>query len=264
MQFTSPTIDKIVESCVNADGIVPYVFSDNIKEFCTNPENIVTCLNSELSNYGFKASVSPDKTVIYVDDAVKSQIINILSAQTATPYITPNHVERIQEIAEVIQEKNIPVIWKLEGIKRSYYLAKQYTFNGVSLYHLLNIKNAAAAAATVSPSGAATMSIPAAIAISYAGFLFFSTIESFIPNGPVKTVVKGAKVVTAFPIAITEAVTNGIFGSIEARLIKDTLPINITSCYGLLEGPKLSELKGIRGKVADYLIKIAGIIRNNK
>ena len=61
-------------------------------------------------------------------------------------------------------------------------MAKQYGFNLISLQHVLQTKNAAATAAALSPAGSVTLTIPSVITISYAGSLFFSLVENFVPQ----------------------------------------------------------------------------------
>ena len=58
----------------------------------------------------------------------------------------------------------------------------------------------------MSPVGAAGVTMGGVVALSWAGSLFFSTLENYIPNTlpRVKLVVSGAKFGTALPIRCVE------------------------------------------------------------
>jgi hypothetical protein len=249
--------EQITNVISDENNIVSFINDLSIKEFCTNPENIQQCLNRELAPFGIETKLSPDGSTLYVDSESKSRIVQFLSGNERIPVLEPGRVERLQEIAEVIQEKKILMIWKLNSVKRCYYLAKQHTFNGINFYHALNIKNTAASAAALSTTGAATLTLSSTIAISFTGAMFLSLVESYLPAGNIKTVVKGAKVIIAIPIGITEVVTNGIIGTLEKLVMHEPLPINVTDVYGFSDGPKIEDVKGIRDKVTDFLLTFA-------
>lgn len=82
--------------------------------------------------------------------------------------------------------------------------------------------------------------------------MFLSLVESYIPNGSAKTIMKRA-----------EVVTNGIVGSIERLIFKTPLPINTPTVYGLLDGPKLENVAGRRGKLSKFLIKLGEVLGND-
>lgn len=84
-----------------------------------------------------------------------------MSVKTAIPYFTQRQFENINEISEIANNlpfkiltsyhyttklnrirfyKNILLIWRLAGIKRAYYLSKQYAFQGINLIYALNVK----------------------------------------------------------------------------------------------------------------------------
>jgi len=115
----------------------------------------------------------------------------------------------------------------------------------INLQHLLQTRNVAATAASLSPVNAATITIPSLIAISDTGRLFLSLVENFVPQGPVKTTSNGVKVVIILPIGIPEIVTNAIFGNIEKLVLKQALPINVTTVYGLTNGPEINNMTAI-------------------
>ena len=72
-------------------------------------------------------------------------------------------------------------------IKKKYYLFKQYGFNGVNLYSLLNLNTINFAGAALAASGAVSLTLPTAIALSWSGSLFLSTVEHIIPDSLNKT-----------------------------------------------------------------------------
>lgn len=113
------------------------------------------CVNNELADFGFKSTLSPDKTMIYIDDSVKDQICNFLSEKK---HISPfQKTKWIACLRFLMLLKNRKLL--LFGSKKAlevlitYYLSKQYTFNGVNLYHALQVKNRAAAAVKLSTNG---------------------------------------------------------------------------------------------------------------
>lgn len=108
-----------------------------------------------------------------------------------------------------------------------------------------------------SATGAATMTIGGALAISYSGSLFFSTIENYVPNTftKAKMVVGAAKVVVSVPLQIAEFTGNAIFGVGAAWVTGHKLPTNVTSTFQLDQGPKLNDLAKLKKPVTEYLHK---------
>jgi hypothetical protein len=126
----------------------------------------------------------------------------------------------------VIQDKTIPMIWKLIDVKKNYYLAKQHAFNGINFYYALKVKNTAASA-----TGSSILSLSLTLTISFIGALFISLIENHLPAGNLKTTVKNINVIIAFPISIAELVTNSIVSTFEKLIINEPLPTNDTEVY---------------------------------
>ena len=259
------SLESIVSICDNESALVKVNHFDLIpvREKCIDYVSISNCLNEELAEFGFKSFTSLDKGVIFMDTETKSQILNVLDENTLTPYVSDGKVKRISEIVEVMNEKKIPVIWTLEGSQKFYYLFKQYAFQGMNLWHAMNIQSAVSTSAALSPSGAAVITVSSAIAISFAGSMFLSLVECHVSAGPIKTAVGVTKVIVAFPINLAQTVTNGIVGFVENSIIGTTLPINVTSVYGLTDGPEISKIPGFKDKVGSFLIKLGKLLKNN-
>jgi len=198
--------------------------------------------------------------MIYIDDGVMTRSYEVINQEGLFSYLTQEHLDRVRQLVKVSDKKHIPVIWKLDGIKQTYFMTKQYRFNLINLHHVLQTKNDAATAASLSPVSYATLTIPSVIAISYAGSLFLSLVENFVPQGPVKTTIKGAKVIVALPIGITETVINAIFGQVEKLVLKQALPSNVTAVYSLTDGPEIKNMTALRVKIMDWakrLLRVA-------
>ena len=101
------------------------------------------------------------------------------------------------------------------------------------------------------------MSAAGAMALSYSGSLFLSTLDNYIPNSWVrtKTSVGLAKVVVSFPLHITEKTTNVIFGSVEKLIIGTKLPTNVTAAFAVDKGPRLSSFGEIKKTLGELLYK---------
>lgn len=252
--FNFKNAERINSIISDESNLALFINDVSIKEFCTTPENIRQCLNRELAPFGIETKLSPDGSMLYVDGESKSRIVRFLTGNELISVLEPVRMERLQDIAEVMHDKKILMIWELTDIKKNYYLAKQHAFNGINLYHALNVKNAAASAAALSTTGAATLTLSSTIALSFTGALFLSIVESYLPAGNIKTVVKGIKIIIGFPVGIAELTINSIVGTFETWIIKEPLPINVTDVYGFTDGPRIEEIKGIGNKVNDFLL----------
>ena len=71
--------------------------------------------------------------------------------------------------------------------KKKYYFFKQYGFNRVNLYFLLNLNTINSAGADVSATGAVSLTLPTVIALSWSGGLFLSTVKNIILDSMNKT-----------------------------------------------------------------------------
>jgi hypothetical protein len=214
------------------------------------------CLNKELGAYGFKSYTSPDRTMVLINDETMSKVVDFFHGTGYKPYFTKEQIERVKTIQKVSTDNKISIYWAQSGFKRKYYYLKQYGFNGLNLYHVLNLNGVNMANAAVSSTGAAALSMSGMIALSWTGSLFFATLENYIPNNMVKTkiVVSGAKLVTSLPIRCAEWTTNKIFGVVENVVLGSPLPINITAVYKLNVGPKLEDLEKIKKPIVQWLL----------
>ena len=145
------------------------------------------------------------------------------------------------------------------GFKNKYYLFKQYGFNGINMFTLLNLNTVNSAGAAISVTGAVSFSIPILIGLSWSGGLFLSTLENVIPNDMARTkaIVQGSKYVVGIPIRIVEATTNGILGFAERRILGDQLPINVTADFRLTQGPKIEDLPKFKKPLKKFLTWLA-------
>lgn len=195
----------------------------SIKEFCITPENIQYYLNRELAAFGIETKSSLNGSMLYVDDEQQSRIVRFLSGNELVFSLEPADMERLYEIAEMVHEKKILMIWKLTVIEKNYQLAKQHVFNNINFYHARKVKNAAASSASISATGSATLSLSSTLAISFTGALFLSLVENHLLANNLKTAIKGVKVIVAFPVSVAELVTNGIVDTFEKLIINEPL-----------------------------------------
>ena len=146
------------------------------------------------------------------------------------------------------------------GFKKKYYLFKQYGFNGVNLYSLLNINTINSAGATLSTTGAIGLTLPTLVALSWSGSLFLSTLENIIPDNMNKTkaVISGSKTIINLPIRVVELTSNSIIGFVENRTIGAQLPINVTQDFRLALGPRIRDLSNLKKPIKKILLYLAG------
>lgn len=158
--------------------------------------------------------------------------------------LTAEHTERIGTVGSLAKDNKVDLLWDLGGVKKPYYYFKQYGFNGVNLYNLLNLNTVNAAAEALSPTGAVTFAMASIVALSWSGSIFFSTIENHIPNSFVKTklVIRESKYILGLPIQYVEWTSNQIFGVGKNLIFGQLLPTNITEVYALNVGPKLENI----------------------
>ena len=76
----------------------------------TKAENISSCLNKKLGAYGVKLHVTPDRTVVFIDDQGMSQILHFFEGKSFQPVITAEHVERVQDIVESANKNNVSLL----------------------------------------------------------------------------------------------------------------------------------------------------------
>ncbi len=251
-------ISDVMGQC--SETQIDYLFS-KVAELPTTAEKtkmISECLNRELGAYGFKTFVSPDKTMVFVDDNSISKIIDFLEYPGSQNYVTAEQVERVKAITKISEDNQISIAWPLKDYEKYYYYAKQVLFSGAHLYNVLNVNSASIASAAMSTTGAASLTMGGTMALSWSGGLFLSTLENYIPNSMVRTkaAVCGLKFVISLPVWCTEWTTNQISGAVERVVTKRglTLPINVTDVARLNVGPKLKEISNFRKPALQWLI----------
>lgn len=190
-----------------------------------------------------------------------SKVFTFFKKDVAQPYLTNEHVSRVKSICQVAKNNQVDVLWKQVGLKKSYYMLKQYGFNGVNLLHMLRLNTQNAALARTSLTGAAPFTLGGAVALSWSASIVFATVENYIPNDyrKIKAMVTGAKWVSAIPIRLVEWTANGIFGFFEKQITDTPLPINITETYRLQIGPKVEDLPELRKSLIDLTMKFAKV-----
>ncbi|MGL4759093.1 MAG: hypothetical protein ACRCXZ_07165 [Patescibacteria group bacterium] len=250
-------LTNIVEECSKEH--FQSVFSPllDLPTTSSKAEMISHCLNKELGAYGFKSYASPDKTMVLVNDETMSHIADFLHGRGFIPIVTKEQVDRVKTIHKVSNDNNITIYWDQTGFRRKYYYLKQYGFNGINLYNIINLNTANSGIAALSPTGAARLSMAGILALSWSGSLFLSTLENYIPTSmsKTKTVVEGLKFVVALPVRWTEWTANKVFSIPEMILIGTPLPTNITQAYRLHVGPKIEDLSSIQKSVVKWLLK---------
>lgn len=250
-------VETVVDTCSKAHLESLFAPLAELPNSSTKAEIISHCLNTELGAYGVKSYVSPDRTTVLMDDQGMCKIIDFFKGKGYQPVITKEHTERVSTVMKYAHSNNVNLLWAQSGGAKVYYYCKQYGFNGVHLYNILNINTVNTAAAALSPVGAATLSLTGAVALSWSGSLFLSTVENLIPNTMprVKTVVSGTKFVIALPVRFTELSVNAMFGIGERVIAGRTLPTNTTEVFALQIGPKLKDLNELKKPVLSWLIK---------
>ena len=224
---------------------------------CTKAEMISHCLNTELGAYGFKSYISPDKTAVFIDDGGMCKVMDFFKGKGYQPVLTEEHTRRISTVVDFANKNQVDLLWAQTGLKKKYYYLKQYGFNGVNLYNLLNLNTINIAAAALSPTGSAALTMSGIVALSWSGSLFLSTLENYIPNSMPRTkmAVRGMKFGVALPIRCVEWTSNQITGLPEKVIAGRQLPTNITQVYKLDVGPKLKDINEVKKPVLSWLIK---------
>lgn len=248
--------ESIVDVCSQQQLESVFAPLANLPITCTKAEMISHCLNVELGAYGLKTHISPDKTVVYIDDEGMSKVLDFFKNKGYQPVLTQEHSQRIGTVIDFANKNKVDLIWAQAGLKKKYYFFKQYGFNGVNLYNLINVNTINGITASLSATGAATLTMGGVIALSWSGSLFFSTLESYIPNNMtnLKLVVTGLKVGTGLPIRCVEYTSNVIIGFVENVTIGHQLPINITEAYRLSIGPRIKNIAKLKKPVVGWII----------
>lgn len=257
-------IDSALEICSNAQLESVFAPILDLPDSSTKAEMISHCLNTELGAYGFKTYTSPDRTMVLINDDGMTKVIDFFKNTGYQPVLTEQHTERVNTLIDFANKNKVDLLWAQTGLKKNYYYFKQYGFNGINLYNVLNINTVNSAAAALSPVGAATITMAGIVGLSWSGSLFFSTLENYVPNTMprVKLAVTGIKYATAFPIRCVEWTSNQIFGFAEKMVIGRPLPTNVTEVYKLNIGPELKNITEIKKPVLNWLIKQLNKLNN--
>lgn len=249
-------IEAAVDTCSKSHLESVFAPLADLPGSCTKAEMISHCLNTELGAYGFKSYTSPDKTAVFINDEGMCAVTDFFKNKGYQPVLTQEHTKRVSTVVDFANKNKVNLLWAQTGLKKKYYYLKQYGFNGVNLYNVLNINTINSAAAALSPAGAAGITMAGVVALSWSGSLFFSTLENYIPNNMprVKFAVTGMKYGTALPIRCVEWTSNKIIGFAEKIIIGRQLPTNVTEVYKLNTGPELKNITEIKKPVLNWLI----------
>ena len=249
-------IEAVVDTCSKSQLESVFAPLADLPASCTKAEMISHCLNTELGAYGFKSYISPDKTAVFIDDGGMCKVMDFFKGKGYQPVLTEEHTRRVSTVVDFANKNKVDLLWAQTGLKKKYYYLKQYGFNGVNLYNVININTMNSAAAALSPIGAAGITMSGVVALSWTGSLFFSTLENYIPNTMPKTkmVVTGIKYGVALPVRSVEWTSNQIFGFAENLIVGRQLPTNVTEVYKLSIGPKLENVSQIKKPVLGWLI----------
>jgi hypothetical protein len=249
-------VDNVVDVCSKYQLESVFAPLADLPNTSTKAEMISHCLNIELGAYGLQTHISPDRTAVLIDDEGMCKVIYFFKNKGYHPILTPEHSERIGTVIDFANKNKVDLVWSQVGFKKKYYSFKHYGFNGIHLYNLININTVNAAAAALSPTGAAGLTMGGVVALSWSGSLFLSTLESYIPNNmtSLKLVVSGLKFGTVILIRCVEWVYNHIIGFAENLIIGDQLPINIMDAYKLSIGPKLKNIAKLKKPVLGWLV----------
>jgi hypothetical protein len=224
----------------------PSILTDKIIKECS-AKDLSLYLNDNLAKVGIKTSTTLKDCVVTVDQETMRKIVQVANEGISNNFFGPQEAENLIKLIETAEKKNIPIILRLTGTPLKYWNTKQYGFHGVTFLHALRLRTEASALAAVAGNGAAALTIGSGVAISFTGVMFLSLLESYVPVGPVKEIVKGSKLVVGIPIVFVEYTANIITGVFEKALFNQTFPTNITSTFGILDGPELSKLNGFKG-----------------
>lgn len=249
-------VEAVVDTCSKSQLESVFAPLADLPASCTKAEIISHCLNTELGAYGLKSYTSPDKTAVFINDEGMCKVIDFFKGKGYQPVLTEEHTKRVSTLVDFANKNKVDLLWAQTGLKKKYYYLKQYGFNGVNLYNVLNINTINSAAAASSTIGAAGITMAGVVALSWSGSLFFSTLENYIPNTMprVKLVVTGMKYGTALPIRCVEWTSNQIFGFAEKMVVGIPLPTNVTEVYKLNIGPKLKNITEVKKPVLSWLI----------
>jgi hypothetical protein len=124
-----------------------------------------------------------------------SKIFTFFNQDIAQPDLTNEQVDRVTSICQWAKNNKVDVLWKQVGLRKSYYLIKQYGFNVINLLNMLRLNTQNAALARTSLIGAAPFTLAGAVALRWSASIVFATVENYIPNDfrKIKAIITGAK-----------------------------------------------------------------------
>jgi len=221
-----------------------------------SPKDLSDLLNKNWQKLGIKTSTSLKDSVITINEENLNRILHIANSNSATvgPNLTILELNNSIALLKTVQKKSIPILLKLSGISSKYWFVKQYSYQAISAWHIYTMKNAAASAAA--KAGIAALTPGSILALSFSLSIFLSLLESHVPVGRVKNAIKLAKLVSGAPVICAEYTVNGIMGVGESVFFKRKFPTNITSVYGILDGPELDKMPGFKNAIGQVLWKM--------
>jgi hypothetical protein len=227
---------------------------------CINAEEISNCFNEYLSPFGITSEVIVDINKITINDDSMSRLVDILTTGDKIPEVTEEVVMAVNKTFDVARTNNIGIVWKQEGMKRSYFIAKQRAFQTFHFINAFETIDKTTVAARASATGSTSITFATTITLSFLLGNTFKLLENLIPNkwNNTKVIVKTAKLVTSLPYRGTEYVVNALtFKFEEFALGKNkTLPINITKEFMLDEGPNITEMQNLKDLAVRRIIGI--------
>lgn len=93
----------------------------------------------ELGAYGLKTYVVPDKISVYIDDEGMCKALDFFKGKIYQPVLTPEYMERIRTVVDFANKNKVDLLSGQHGLRKKYYSLKQYGFNRINLYNLLNM-----------------------------------------------------------------------------------------------------------------------------
>ena len=151
-------------------------------------------------------------------------------------------IDHTEKILTTLEKKNIGILTALRrGWQKFYFQTKTGLFLSYGFFGSLNVLQTAGSASLMAANGAATMSLPGVMAISFVGGLFLNLVSVYIPNGPVKDGVKFSAKLVSGPTAIGLWTYNQVLG------IAVETPMNIIA----------SKFGAGANETIDYTIKMA-------
>lgn len=103
----------------------------------TKAEIVSHCLNKQLGAYGVKNYITPDKTAVYINDDGICKVLNFFHGKGYQPVLTTEHTKRVGTVIDFADKNKVDLLWAQGGLKKKYYVFKQYGLNGINLFFSL-------------------------------------------------------------------------------------------------------------------------------